>query len=390
MLENQTGFSATHCEFLFAIACALQLIEAPDAAANHTPIPRHVRARSSAVEEWLVLTSEHKLRRAWRAWTEEIMPAIEARSAATAIQPAASFRLLRAIGARDLTPGLFAAEWCALRRYIVRVMRGLPADAWLRWSDLARKLHEFYPECAWTFATRADWWFALSAGGARLNLGRADDWHASIGMVIEHIICGPLAWFGTVEAHVGGNGALEGFRITRLGEALFGQRGGAWPAEIIASHRPVEPIVWLGKHTLRVPPAPDRAAFIGVVRQAAEHGQEAFTYVFTPASIERALTQGLSLDDVVAQFRRMKIPFPRAIGEQFRLIARRYGRVRVYQSLTVLELSDDFAAKELAASTSLLKHVVYRLSPRAFVLPDEAVDQLIEELQSKGYTPRVK
>jgi hypothetical protein len=38
----------------------------------------------------------------------------------------------------------------------------------------------------------------------------------------------------------------------------------------------------------------------------------------------------------------------------------------------------------------LLKHVVYRLSPRAFVLPDEAVDQLIEELQSKGYTPRVK
>jgi hypothetical protein len=56
----------------------------------------------------------------------------------------------------------------------------------------------------------------------------------------------------------------------------------------------------------------------------------------------------------------------------------------------VLELADDFAARELAASTSLLQKVIYQLSPRAFVLPDDAVDALIQEMQAKGYTPRVK
>jgi hypothetical protein len=390
LLENQTGLSTAHCEFLFALACALQMIEAPDFTPSLSPLPQHVRARNSAIEEWLVLTSEEKLRRAWRAWSEEIMPALEARSAALAQRPDESFRLVRAIGARDLTPGLFAAEWCALRRYMIRVLRGLPSGTWLRWADLIQRLHEFYPECAWTFTTRADWWFALASSGVRLNLARADEWHASLGRILEHIVRGPLTWFGAVEARLGADGAFEAFRITDMGAAFLGERAGALPADALPAQRALEPIAWLDKHTLRVPPAPDRAAFIGIVRQAAERGSEPFTYIFTPASIERALTQGVSMDDVAAQFKRMKVTLPKAISEQFRLIARRYGRIRVYQSLTILELGDDFAAKELAASTSLLKHVIYQLSPRAFVLPDEAVDQFIEELQSKGYTPRIK
>ena len=62
----------------------------------------------------------------------------------------------------------------------------------------------------------------------------------------------------------------------------------------------------------------------------------------------------------------------------------------MYQSLSVLELSDDFAAKELAASTSFNDHVIYQISPRAFVLRDDDIDELIAELQASGYTPRVK
>ncbi|GIV85653.1 MAG: hypothetical protein KatS3mg052_2660 [Candidatus Roseilinea sp.] len=62
----------------------------------------------------------------------------------------------------------------------------------------------------------------------------------------------------------------------------------------------------------------------------------------------------------------------------------------MYQSLTVLELADDFAARELAASTSLMQHVVYQLSPRTFILNAEGLDTLIGELLKKGYTPRVK
>lgn len=388
-LENQTGFSAAHCEFLFAIACALQMIEAPDPSTAQTPLPRHVRARGSAIEEWLVLAADEKLRVAWRAWTELVMPALEASAAAAARPREDAFRLMRAIGARDLTPSLFAAEWCALRRYVARVLRGLPEGAWIGWAELARRLHEFYPECAWTFATRADWWFASATTGARLNAQRADEWLSSAGAVIEHILRGPLSWFGAVEARLSADGALEAILITTLGAALASGRAGALPEGAAPTPRAVEPIAWADKHVLRIPPAPDRAALIGVVRQAAERGNDPFTYAFTPASIERALTNGLVFDELAAHFKRAKVPLPRAIGEQFKQIARRHGRIRVYQSLTILELSDDFAAKELAASTSLRRHVIYQISPRAFVLPDEVVDALIEELQHKGYMPRV-
>jgi hypothetical protein len=56
----------------------------------------------------------------------------------------------------------------------------------------------------------------------------------------------------------------------------------------------------------------------------------------------------------------------------------------------VLELADELTARELAANTSLLSHVIYQLSPRVFVVADEDVDALVEEMQAKGYTPRVR
>ena len=384
-LENQTGLSATQCEFFLAIACAMQLLEFPELREQVSSV--YARPRSSAIEEWLVLSSEQKLRRAWKAWREEIMAPLEARSAAASMKSRDSFILMRAIGARDLSPALFAAEWCALRRYVSRVLRGVPAGEWIDWADMQRRLFAFFPECVWTFATRVEWWFAFH-GGSRIQTSREEEWRNSIGKIIEKVITESLLWFGAVEVKLQ-DGALSAFRVTPLGQALASDVA-ELPAAGVPSERTIEPIEWVDKFTLRVPPAPDRAAFIGAIRQAADRGEAAFTYVFTPASIERALQNGVSMDDIGAQFKQSKVQLPRHISEQFKLIARRFGRIRVYQSLTVLELADDFAARELAASTSLMQKVIYQLSPRTFVLPDDAIDALVEEMQVKGYTPRVK
>jgi hypothetical protein len=386
-LENQTGLSGPHIEFLFAIACALQLIESP---ANQEEMERRVRIRSSALEEWLVLSDGQKLRRAWTAWSEQIMDGLEVRSAMDALKPARTFRVMRALGARYLTPNLLAAEWCALRRYVLRILRGLPSERWVSWRDLQTKLFDFYPECVWAFASKMEWWFAPANRGARLNLLRVEEWRASVGLILEHIIRDSLAWFGAVEVCLAEDGYLDAFRVTEVGEWLIEAREGKLPAVAAPAARTIEPIEWLDEHTLRVPPAPDRAALVSVVRRSAERGPAPFTYIFTAASIERALSEGMGFADLAGQFEHAGVSLTRAVSDQFKLIARRHGRVRVYQSLTVLELSDDFAARELAASTSLMKYVVYQLSPRTFVLQEADLDVLIKELQSKGYTPRVK
>ncbi|WP_206156730.1 helicase-associated domain-containing protein [Candidatus Roseilinea sp. NK_OTU-006] len=392
-LENQTGLPAPQIEFLFAIACALQLIEAtdPDAPAPQaTDGAGRVRVRNEALEAWLSMDDQQQLRRAWTAWSEQIMDGLEVRSAIGDPKPEPSFRVMRAIGARALTPNLLAAEWCALRRYMVRVLRSLPLDRWIRWDTLQEQLFDFHPECTWTFATKASWWFAYAAKGTRVNLKVLDEWRLTLGAILEHIIRDSLAWFGAVEARPTPAGRLDAFKITPLGEWFIEGREEPPPISVARTSRPIEPIEWLDEYTLRLPPAPDRAALVGVVRRCTEHGSAPFTYTFTAASIERALSEGLSFADVAAQFKRARAPLSRTVSNEFKRIAQRHGRVRVYQSLTVLELADDFAARELAASTSLMQYVVYQLSPRTFVLNAEGLDRLIGELLKKGYTPRVK
>ena len=384
-LESQTGLSRPRIEFLFAIACALQLIEAPT-----TREERQVRTDDGALEEWLVLSDEHKLRQAWTAWSEKIMAGLEVRSAMGALKAGHTFRVMRALGARYLTPDLLAAEWCALRRYVVRILRGLPAETWVCWPDLQTELFDFYPECAWSFGSPAEWWFAPVGRGARLNLLHLEDWRASIGLIIEHIIRDSLAWFGAVEVRLADSGRLNDFRITQVGSWLIEGREGGLPADAAPAARAIEPVKWLDERTLKVPPAPDRAALVDVVRRSAERGLAPFTYTFTAESIERALSEGIGFADLAGQLEQAGAALTEAVSAQFDLLARRYGRVRVYQSLTILELSDDFVARELAASTDLMKYVVYQLSPRAFVLQESNLDALIKELRGRGYMPRVK
>ena len=81
---------------------------------------------------------------------------------------------------------------------------------------------------------------------------------------------------------------------------------------------------------------------------------------------------------------------PGATRALFKSIADRFGRVRLYESLTVLQLADDYALRELLANTSLSQHLVYQISPRVVVVRAEAVDTLMEEIVARGYTPAVK
>lgn len=388
-LENQTGLPQGQLEFQFALACVMQMVEAPSKPNGAKP-GANMRVRASGVEEWLVMTPEQKLRRAWKAWTEEIMAPLEARAAALAARPADGFVVQRAIGARDLTPGILAAEWCALRRYVGRVLRGLPTNTWFSWDDLRGRLFEFLPECVWTIAGRTDWWFAQAGSRARLQATRRDDWNQTLGAVIEHVIADGMRWFGAVDAVIEDN-RLQAFRITDIGAWLISADDNAVPEALSGSRTAAEPITWSKEgNVLYAQPAPDRADFIALVRRISERGEGSFMYAVTPASIEKALGEGITLEEVTRRFKRAGVSLPKSVAEQFKMAAKRFGRVRVYQALTVLELADELAARELAANTSLLKHVIYQLSPRAFVIPDDEVDGLVEEMQSKGYTPRIK
>jgi hypothetical protein len=404
-LENQTGLPDAQCAFLFDIAAALQLIDAPDPyrKLEHTPdhfislsVSWRLNARISAIEAWLARTNEDKFAQAFDAWQKKMLFGYEAWGVVRdASKP--SFKVMRSIGARDFLPGNLGDEWCALRRFVLRTLRGLPANTWIDWAAFRHQLFLSFTGDAWRVYNSAIWWF--SNDKARLDLSREPDWQRTIGSIVEAMLIEPLHWFGIVDIMADPQHGLRAFRMTEIlawlkqVEQMDLVPTGITPPlpKLPARQTPrpqqSEPIAWLNDTQWRLPPAPDRAEMIVFAHKIAEPASARFTYQLTPASIEHALTQGVSAEDAIRLFESFHAPMPPAAQALFRTIADRFGRVRVYESLSVLELADDYALRELLSNTSLGQHIVYQISPRAVVVETEAIDALMNEMVARGYTP---
>ena len=378
-LNGQTGLAPAQCAFLISLAAGLNLITAPVAGTA----PRVSAVRPQQFETWLSLSDEDKLVEAWSCWTSSLAFGIEASQAGVSAY--------RAVGASDLDPAHLGSEWCGLRRYMTRVLRGIPDGQVTDWPALRRALWEFHPGCANAFIGRDVVWLA-NRDGQRADVTKYDAWAASAGALFEAMLVGPLTWFGAIEPVLQG-GALQAFSVTETGRWLIDQRwieGAALPAAARPAKRRSEAVAWSSAEAWRMPPAPERAPFLGFARLIADPGDAPFTYRITTASLERALTAGLGPAEAVERFAALGAPMPAATRRRFEALAERFGRIRAYESVSVLTLGDDLALRELLASTSLREAILYEISPRAVVVRSEAIDALVEELTTKGFTPGVK
>jgi hypothetical protein len=397
ILQNQTGQTEPELAFYFALAAAIQLIEAPDVGQPGAPVSNlparatHARARARVMEEWLALPDAARARRMWLAWQNELPFAPELARAQQDARLAPGFLLFRRIGSQDFTPTDLAGEFCALRRYATRVLRGLPVGAVVDWAALREKLFAFYPECAWQTHTAFTWWFAQPGARTRLSPYKFEDWKRAVGMVLEKIFGEAMALFGAVETARDKHGQLLAFRVTELGRWLVNDAPeNAFPASAKTRVSQVENIAWVDAMRLRLPPAPDRAEFIRFARRVAEPTSTPFTYAITPASLESALKSGLPADEIARGFEGAGVPLPAQARQLLDDMGARFGKIRVYENQTVLRLNDDFALRELLAATSLASHIRHQISPRAVIVDEAAVPELLRELEAKGYTPGVK
>ena len=67
-----------------------------------------------------------------------------------------------------------------------------------------------------------------------------------------------------------------------------------------------------------------------------------------------------------------------------------YGQLHLYEDLTLVELADDYVLQELLVSTSLHENLIYTFSPRLVAIHSHAVESLVQEMEKRGYTPRVE
>ena len=114
-----------------------------------------------------------------------------------------------------------------------------------------------------------------------------------------------------------------------------------------------------------------------------------FVYRLHAAAVHQAFEAGQTLDQLLDGWGKwLPVPMPDAIHRQLTAWWEAYGQVRLYEDVTVIEFGDAYALAEMKAATSLEKHLIAEISPSLVIIPANAVDLLIGELEKAGYTPK--
>jgi hypothetical protein len=287
----------------------------------------------------------------------------------------------------------FRSELVSLRQMVLRLLATAGEEGWCALADIEVALRAVWP----------DFFSALEASGPRWLRAalewslrqdqpevRADDshlWQTAQGGFLRVMLEGPLHWLGFTELCLQDTELLA-FRLRGLADLVW-DRPVALPQE---QPRDESIVVDEEKRTISVHPStvpPQVHAVLGRMARLEKASPVRFIYRLDMRTAHASFECGESPMDMFAEWEQvMPLPVPEVVHRTLRDWWARYGQVRLYQGLALLELGDDVTLRELEASTSLSQHVLTRLTARLVVLPDEAVEALLREFTAKGYTPK--
>jgi hypothetical protein len=300
-----------------------------------------------------------------------------------------------------LKPQNLQADLLRFRHLVLRVLASLPDGQWITLRELFRPLRLLWPrfdQTVWQSYWRPSptgGWFLSKIGSERpLDPKNEKHWHMAQGNFIRTVISGPLHWLGLADLSFD-DGILQAVRFHGLAD-LYWDRVESPPAPPHAAAQaqagPPQDAVQVTHHTIRVRPSHVKSQAHGLLDKIARLdtvSAERFVYHLDARAAYEAFEAGVTLPEILADWEEwMPIPVPEAVRAQLSDWWAAYGRVRIYENLTVIEFGDDYALAEIKASTSLEKHLIAEISPRLVVVSQQATAPLMAELEKAGYTPK--
>jgi hypothetical protein len=330
---------------------------------------------------WRALAPDQQYQTLWKMWCDGASLFADFRMA---LQDK-SLSVRRSPVDPSFTPQALAADVGLARQFVARVLGSLAPQTWYDWPAFAGYVRKLRSGFLYTFTNRGQWWIEHAPTARRYDAWFPQQWDAAYLPVLQTMLTGALSWLGAVEH------ANSAFRITPLGAWLFTEgRQGHEPVVAAAVVEEGESLVWLDETTFRARPTPAAMRALASLRAYAEPLREMLTLRVSSAAIAHALAQGTEPQSIVGAFAGAGLPLAVPLHERIAALAASAGRLNLYERVTVLELGDDIALRELLATTALRAHIVHQFSPRLVVVRDEAVDALVAELVKKGHTPLVK
>lgn len=300
------------------------------------------------------------------------------------------------------------------RAQLLQLLACLPDDRWFSLNDVARILHPIWPRfdaASWIGLQYGrdpqPYWYLDENGRALSPATNAADWHIAQAAFLRHMVTGPLHWLGIADLVFEYNKPV-GFRLHGLHDLYFekaesvalpGMSGefaatDASPASPAADASPSAPVdaVIIDVMTISVNPTavrPQTHDYLDKIARLEEADATRFVYRLDAAAVHQAFESGHTVTQMLDDWQRLlPLPMPETIRNQLTAWWQAYGQVRLYENMTIIEFGDAYALTEMKAITSLEKHLIAEISPNLVVIPVQAIETLVGELEKAGYTPK--
>lgn len=269
-----------------------------------------------------------------------------------------------------------------LRTLLQRALGKLPVGVWFDYRSFVDGLRGWGPwqspliSFAPPHASAHSFWWITDEQETALDLSTPENWDRVYGRFIDLAFVNSLTGIGLIDITVGPDGP-QAFRVRAQGDAD--------PA-----FRP-----------LRVDPAlnvdvsagaSDSAVYDLLLRggELTEVSPQGLRYRLTAERVRTLFEQGFDsqrlitfLADHSAQ------PLPEAARATIARWWSSFGQIRLYDTVTLLELADDYLLPELLQTTRLASAIIATLSPRLVAVDSKAVSGLMAEFTRAGHPPGV-
>jgi hypothetical protein len=296
-------------------------------------------------------------------------------------------------------PEHLKAALLRLRRLVLRVLASLPEDQWLALADILAMMRVVWPRfesgraLGHSSSSGTGPWY-LTGDGEPLQFDNAADWDRAQGRFIREAIAGPLHWLGFADLQLEGE-ELVAFRLHGLADLVWDRTEiPAMPRHAAGPGREATPAeaMAVDELSVRVDPSAVSAQAHNLLDQIGRLEvveADRFVYRLDVRAAYQAFERGASLPDLLEEWQDL-LPVEPSEPIRAKLEAwwAAYGRVRIYENLTIVEFGDEFALAEMKGTTSLEQYLVAEISSRVVIVRPEGVDTLVAQLERAGYTPK--
>ncbi len=287
----------------------------------------------------------------------------------------------------------FRSELVRVRQMLLRFLATAGEMDWCMLTDVEPALRTLWPTFFPAGQLAIPRWlpaalqFTWNDEDGEPAAGDSPTWQALQAAFLHVMLQGPLHWLGLASTCVE-QGELTSFRLHGLEDLMWNRP--LLPIEELPVEEPVvidEASLTIAVHRRGVPA--EAHALLASIARLEEATVDHFTYRLDLRAVHDAFERGKLLPDLLRDWETvMPLPVPPALDLALHDWWGRYGQLRLYKGLTLVELGDELTLQELEASTSLSQHIVAKLSPQLVLVPEAAVDALLEELTARGHTPK--